>query len=182
MKIFGHVAGGYLVSRMVTKYMPIPDSERSKWLILGAVAGTIPDWDYLWYAWQKRGLAYSSDFRHHTWITHTFPFHWLIAGILYWIGGYQHSRTLQDGAKVIAAATTAHLLQDMVGSGDGIMLFYPFSKKHIGVGLMNLHGDEWNRAYMKSPYYGIELGIGAIAILTALVDVFRKLRGAKDKK
>ena len=174
MKLFGHASGGYLAARLVTKSMDLSDSERKRLLIFGAVAGTLPDWDYLWYAYQKRGFAYSNDFRHHTWITHTFPFHWLITVLFYAFGLLRKNNKIKNGAIVLAAGTTTHLLQDMIGTGDGIMLYYPFSKKMTGIGLLNVHGDEWERAYTKSPYYLVELAFRTAAIIAVLFDIFKK--------
>jgi len=174
MKLFGHASGGYLAARLATKSMGLSESEREKLLVIGTVAGTLPDWDYFWYAYQKRGFAYSNDFRHHTWVTHTFPFHWLIATLLYVFGLLRKDKQLKNSAVVLAAGTTTHLLQDMVGTGDGIMLYYPFSKKMTGIGLLNVHGDEWERAYTKSPYYLVELAFGAVAIIGVLFDIFKK--------
>jgi hypothetical protein len=174
MKLFGHASGGYLASRLVTKSMDLSDSEKKRLLILGAAAGTLPDWDYFWYAYQKRGFKYNNDFRHHTWITHTFPFYWLIAGLFYAFGLFKKDKKIKNSSIVLGAATTTHLLQDMLGTGDGIMLYYPFSKKMTGIGLFNLHGDEWERAYIKSPYYLVELAFGAFAIITVLRDTFKK--------
>jgi len=181
MKLFGHAAGGYLISRLATKSMELSKSERNKLLILGTIAGTLPDWDYFWYVYQKGELAYSSDFRHHTWVTHTFPFHWVIAGAVYLIGVFRKDKKLKNSAVVLAASTTTHLVQDMIGTGDGIMLYYPFSKQMTGIGLLNVHGDEWERLYTKSPYYLIELAIGAFATITFLYD-FLKTSKQRDAK
>jgi hypothetical protein len=174
MKLFGHISGGYLASRLVTKSMDLSRLERKRLLILGAVAGSLPDWDYFLYACQKRGFKYSNDFRHHTWVTHTFPFHWLITSLFYVFGLHRKDKRIRNSAIVLVAGTTTHLLQDMIGTGDGIMLYYPFSKKMTGIGLFNLHGDEWERAYTKSPYYLIELAFGALAIIAVLLDTFKK--------
>ena len=174
MKLFGHASGGYLAARLVTKSMDLSNSERKRLLILGAVAGTVPDWDYLWYAYQKRGFVISNDFRHHTWITHTFPFHWLIAGVIYAFGLLKRDKKIKNSAIILAAGTTTHLLQDMIGTGDGIMSCYPFSKKMTGIGLFNVHGDEWERAYTKSPYYLVELAFRVVAIIAVLFDLLKK--------
>jgi len=174
MKLFGHASGGYLAARLVTKSMDLSELDRKRLLIFGTVAGTLPDWDYFWYAYQKRGFAYSNDFRHHTWITHTFPLHWIIAVLFYAFGSLRKNEKITNSAIVLAAGTTTHLLQDMIGTGDGIMLYYPFSKKMTGIGLLNVHGDEWERAYTKSPYYLVELAFGACAIIAVLFDTFKK--------
>ena len=174
MKLFGHASGGYLAARLVTESMDLSESDRKRLLIFGTITGTLPDWDYLWYAYKKRGFAYSNDFRHHTWITHTFPFHWSMAVLFYAFGLLRKNKNITNSAIVLAAGTTTHLLQDMIGTGDGIMLYYPFSKKMTGIGLLNVHGDEWERAYTKSPYYLVELVFRAVAIISVLFDTFKK--------
>jgi hypothetical protein len=75
---------------------------------------------------------------------------------------------------LIAAGATVHLLQDTIGSGDGIMLFYPLSKRKYGIGLIGLHGNEWNAKYTKSRIYLVELAICLIGGLTFVFDMFRK--------
>lgn len=173
MKIFGHAAGGYLASRIATKIMDLSEVEEKKLLITGTIGGTLPDWDYFWYLYQKGGVEYGSDFRHHTWITHTFPFYWLLASMVYIFGYFKKSKKIKKTAIILGVSTTTHLIQDMIGTGDGIMVFYPFSKKMTGIGLLNVHGSEWDRAYTSSPYYLIELAIGTVAIITFLINVFK---------
>lgn len=174
MKIFGHAAGGYLATRLLTKAMKVSDTQKNRLLIWGTIAGTMPDWDYFWYAIQKGGFAYSTDFRHHTWITHTFPFYWFLSAVLYGLGIWKKKDELKQGAAVMAVSTSTHLVQDMIGSGDGIMLYYPFSKSMTGIGLLNVHGDEWNRVYSSSPIYLIELGIIFLAAISFFLDLIKR--------
>lgn len=148
--------------------------QRRKLLVFGSIAGTLPDWDYLFYAIKKRGFAYSNDFRHHTWITHTFPLYWSIASLIYLLGVIQKNKAYKNSAAVFAASTSVHLMQDAVGSGDGIMFFYPFSKKMNGVALIGLHGDEWEAKYVSSPIFRLELFIRILGIFTFLYDLIKR--------
>ncbi len=172
MKIEGHLAGGWLVSKSIVDCMkPATKKERGSLLGLGVFAGVLPDLDFLWYLWKKRGLTYENDFRHHTWITHTFIFYWIPAGFLFLIGSWLDHNQLKRGAVILAAGTTTHLMQDMVGSGDGIMIAYPFSRKMVGIGLLKKHGKEWLEAYVHSPYYRIELGIVGLGLISLISEI-----------
>ena len=174
MKIQGHLAGGWLITRTIVNSMACSKSQRRKLLVFGSIAGTLPDWDYLFYAIKKGGIAYSNDFRHHTWITHTFPFYWSIASLIYLLGVIQKNKTTKDSAVVLAASTSIHLLQDAIGSGDGIMFFYPVSKKMNGVALIGLHGNEWEAKYVSSPIFRLELFLRILGILTFVYDLIKR--------
>lgn len=173
MKLSGHAAGGLIITRVLFGVLkPGSYSERLRFLISGAVAGTLPDWDGLLYIAQKKQLRMESDFRHHTWITHTFPFHWTISGILYLLGSLYRNRSLKKNALIVGASTTAHLVQDTIGTGDGIMLLYPYTKKMYGIGLSNLHGAEWESDYVKRPIYIIERGLKFLAGMILMYEMF----------
>jgi len=175
MNLPGHIAGGWLVSQNLVKFLkPKSKKEHRKLLILGTIAGTIPDWDYILYAVRSGALKYEGDFRHHTWITHTFPFYWVIAILVFLIGIFRNNKSLQKEGAIFAAGTTTHLLQDAVGSGDGIMFLYPFSKRMFGIFLSGLHGKEWYRNYVKSPIYIVELLLIFFAVITFLYDLIRR--------
>jgi hypothetical protein len=174
MKIAGHLAGGWLVSRWLINKSELPITEKRQLLALGTLAGVLPDLDYLWYAYKKGRFEYKNDFRHHTWISHTFPFYWIPAAVLYGIGVLRRKSKLKLYASFLAAGTTVHLLQDTIGSGDGIMLLYPISKRMYGIGLSGLHGDEWNAKYVESPVYKIELSVCLLAAVTFLYELFKK--------
>jgi len=174
MRLPGHIAGAWIASKFIIDRLDISSSqERNNLSLLSAVAGTIPDWDYLWYVYKKMGIKYEGDFRHHTWITHTFPFYWVISGLIYFVGIVRNKPSLKKQAAVFAVATSTHLAQDMVGSGDGIMALYPLSKNMYGVGLSGLHGKEWNDNYVKSPSYLIEIGLVIVACMMFILGLFR---------
>jgi membrane-bound metal-dependent hydrolase YbcI (DUF457 family) len=174
MKIWGHAAGGYITSKIIIKGLNCSSSEKKNLMLLGTFAGIMPDLDFIFHIIKKRTISFGDDFRHHTWITHTFPFYWLISGIIFLIGVFREKETIKNNAKVIAASTTVHLLQDMVGSGDGIMVCFPFSRKMSGIGLLNVHGKKWETTYSRSPIYLVELIIDAIAISSICKDLLVK--------
>jgi membrane-bound metal-dependent hydrolase YbcI (DUF457 family) len=174
MRLPGHIAGAWITSKLVIDRLDISPQERINLSLLSVVVGTIPDWDYLWYMISKKGIKYESDFRHHTWITHTFPFYWVISGLIYLVGIIIKKPSLKNQATIFAVATSTHLAQDMVGSGDGIMALYPATKKMYGVGLSGLHGKAWNDNYVKSPSYLVEIGLIIIACIMFVLSLFRK--------
>jgi hypothetical protein len=174
VKIQGHLAGGWLVTRKILKDKALSKAEYLKLLVVGTISGTLPDGDYFWYAYKKGGLEYKNDFRHHTWVTHTFPFYWLIASFIYMFGVFQKKQELKEMAKVFAVGTSVHLLQDAVGSGDGIMFLYPFSRKMSGIALLGLHGDEWEAEYVKRPIFLLERFIRVWGMATFLMDVIKR--------
>jgi membrane-bound metal-dependent hydrolase YbcI (DUF457 family) len=180
MKLSGHAAGGVIITRALFRFLkPNTNSERLKFLISGAIAGTIPDWDGLLYLMRKKQFKIESDFRHHTWITHTFAFHWVISGALYMYGRIFRKHALMKRAMMVGASTTMHLVQDTIGTGDGIMLFYPFTNEMYGIGLSNLHGNEWEADYVKRPVYNVERSLKFIAFL---ITMFELLKWVKQKQ
>jgi|APTNR8051073442_1049403.scaffolds.fasta_scaffold36173_2 membrane-bound metal-dependent hydrolase YbcI (DUF457 family) len=173
MKIQGHAAGGWLATRLFLKHLsPADRSESNHLLTLGLIGGVLPDLDYLIYVFKKGRIAYEGDFRHHTWVTHTIPFYSIAALLLYMLGAVNKNLHLKKAAKVLSISTTAHLLQDTLGSGDGIMLFYPATKKMYGIGLSGLHGEEWNQHYTKTSFYALEKFIVITAIVTFFYDIY----------
>jgi hypothetical protein len=179
MKIEGHLAGGWLISKLAVDCMrPESRADRIRLLGIGTLAGVLPDLDFLWYLWKKRGVTYGTDFRHHTWITHTFIFYWIPAAFLFIVGACMGNKRLKQASILFAAGTTAHLLQDGVGSGDGIMYAYPASRKMWGIGLIGKHGKEWLETYVHSPVYRIEKGIIGLSAISFLSEMhgLRKMK------
>lgn len=174
MLIPGHIAGGWLVTRQLTNSLgSLSGLERRRLLILGTIVGTLPDWDYIWYVIQKGRLAFDSDFRHHTWVTHTFPFYLIPAALLFLVGTIRKNRDLEHIATIFAASTSIHLILDAIGTADGIMLLYPFSKRMFGIALSGIYGKEGVVHYMNSPVYLVELTLVVIVVVTLLYDLAR---------
>ena len=177
MEIQGHLSGGLLAAEVLLLAMkPASARERLEDLAWGSFCGFLPDLDYFIYAVHKRGIKYGSDFRHHTWVTHTFLFYWLPSLALWAFGRLRKNRTIQRKAAILAAGTTAHLLQDTIGSGDGIMLFYPFSRDMQGIKLSGLHGAEWKKDYELKPVYKVEQAITAMAVVCLVFEVLHRLK------
>jgi|GEM_PF-1841484 len=164
----GHLAGGFLVSQAVTHLMGLSGAERWGMVAIGTMAGATPDADALLYFAKKRSLRIGEDFKHHAWVTHTLPFHWAIAVFLHMLGLYLGNLFLSRAAILYAATATCHLLMDVLGSGDGIMLAWPFSKRFMGIGTLHVHGKNWLRLYRKSPVFRVERCIRYAALLVLL--------------
>jgi hypothetical protein len=179
MRIQGHIAGGVLTTGVVLSILKPPIQVADKLLILGALAGSLPDWDILIYFLKKRAIKYDTDFHHHTWITHTFPFYLVPALILYLVGVFSSTVYLQWSAIVFFLAAATHLVQDMYGSGDGIMVYYPFSRKMEGFELTGTHGPEWMKQYLKSRAFRVEQAtVFAAIIFVACYILFRIFQSA----
>ena len=75
MRIQGHIAGGILATSIALTAIRPSFEVADRLILLGAIGASVPDWDILIYILKKRAFVYDTDFRHHTWITHTFPFY-----------------------------------------------------------------------------------------------------------
>lgn len=156
MRIQGHIAAGYLVSQSLSAVLPIAADERLALLTLGTIAGALPDFDALYYFAKKKALMLGDDFRHHQWVSHTLPPYLLLTALVFIFGWATKSTLLQNASILLGASVGAHFLMDMVGTGDGIMILWPFSQRMVGIGKMNVHGMIWKRKYEASPYVWIE--------------------------
>lgn len=169
MRFQGHAAAGYIVSQAFIAASTLPPEKSLLLTAVGTVAGFLPDLDSLYYFARKRELRFDTDFTHHTWITHTFPPYLLISALALWQGVISGNEILQGSAKLLIISTGIHLLLDMVGSGDGIMIAWPISRRMFGIGLLGVHGMEWKRRYEASGYVWIERAIlfGALLLLVS---------------
>lgn len=173
MRVQGHIAGGFLSAGMcVSAIRPAP--QVADWLLfVGAFSGALPDLDALYYLIKKPRSANDEDFRHHTWPTHTFPFYVVPGLAVLGAARILGFAWLQWGVVVFLAGTCMHLVQDMFGSGDGIMLFYPFSKRMFGIELTRSHGRSWLLDYRRTRSFLFErvLILVAAAVLCVYIVV-----------
>lgn len=172
MRTPGHMAGSYIVVREVVNHMPASVPNPTLLIVLGTLAGALPDLDYFYYAIKSGGLKYETDFQHHKWISHTFPFYIIPGAMIYLLGFWLNSPIVKSISLVVTVGAVIHLLLDMVGSGDGIMWAWPFSKRMDGVHLLNVHGKEWAKVYAKHPISWVERTIIIIALFFLVFDVF----------
>ena len=157
MTPLGHLAGGYLASRVLLNQIDPKPTDRKLLLVAGTVAGILPDADTLYYVARSRSFEFGEDFDHHRWISHTLPVYWLAGLTAYLYGRLSGQRRLAQGAQVVTAATTAHLLQDTIGSGTGLMWAWPFSRRMGGIATLHIKGGRaWLEAYKTHPIVWVE--------------------------
>jgi membrane-bound metal-dependent hydrolase YbcI (DUF457 family) len=171
MRVQGHIAAGYLASQVLAAALSIPAEDRLTMLALGTLAGGLPDLDALYYFAKKKAVMLGDDFRHHHWVSHTFPPYLILTGLLFILGWGTANSCLQNASLFLGASVCMHLLLDMVGSGDGIMILWPFSRRMVGIGKLNAHGMTWKRKYEASPYIWIENTILLAAFLLLSLDI-----------
>lgn len=162
---FGHAAGGYLTGTILAV---ITKSKNAKALrIIGLVSGLLPDVDLLGYSILRKFLPLKESPYHHKWVTHTFPFYLVLGAMFTLLTGITKQTTLRRYVGVVTVSACVHLIQDMFGSGDGIQLFFPFSKRMVGVRLLSAHGREWRRRYVRDPMFLIEIAIVLLGVFVA---------------
>ncbi len=156
------LASGHLFLAVIlgTIIMSSTNSVSIEGLIIVMISGVLPDLDGLLHFIQ--GKKYDDTFRHHTWPTHTFFFYFIGFLIIFLLG-------LPLFSLLFLIGTYSHLIEDMIGSGDGIAVFWPFSKKMFGIHLINVHGREWLEKYLSFWYFR---WIERSAIIFGLLSIF----------
>ncbi len=164
MKPTGHLAGGYLATRLLLKQIN-PETDKRVLLTVGTLAGMLPDMDTLYHLARTRSLEFGADFDHHRWITHTFPFYLIPGSLVYFYGYLYDKRWLRQLSLLATTGAITHLLQDGIGSGTGLMWAWPFSRRMGGIGTLHVKGGRaWLEIYNKHPIAWVE----RLIILTAL--------------
>ncbi len=149
MFLAGHFAAGYLVTYLLLNYFHIDPFYRNTFLLLGAIAGVLPDLDVLAHFRKARSLKLGSNGEsHRDFITHA-PIVWLLIGSLIIFFGDTFSTELSG--IILILGTWTHFIIDTLEYG--IRWGWPFSKKNIAVfknaPKHNLTGKESNREYYK---------------------------------
>jgi hypothetical protein len=140
-------------------------SQARGYRLLGLLGGMLPDLDFIPYALARGRLEMGEDYNHHTWISHALPVYWL-AGAAGWLWGRKRGdERLQTASLVLAAAATAHLLQDTIGTVDGIMFAWPFSRRMIVFHSIGTHGRAWVRQYTRDPVFALEWLLVGLAVV-----------------
>jgi len=159
MIVLGHIAYPTLTFMLLAKLLNIYYTSSDLMLLM--IFSFLPDIDLLIHYVAKNGNTNEVP-QHHNWFTH-WPITYvplIIALIL-----YPHLKLF-----LITFGIYAHIMLDMVFSGDGIMFFYPFSKKYynfLSEKTKNRHGPDWFSAYRKLPIYKID--IIAFVLLVAML-------------
>ena len=170
----GHLAGAYLTGRILINRIEPQPSDRKLLLISGVVAGILPDIDTLFYVVRSRSLEFGQDFDHHRWISHTFPAYWLAGLVAYLYGRLSGRQRLAQVTLVMTVAATVHLLQDTIGSGTGMMLAWPFSRRMAGISTLHIKGGRaWLAAYKRHPVAWVERLLVVAAAVTLLAQLWK---------
>jgi hypothetical protein len=164
----GHAAGGYLTGVLFAHLFNSDPKETKLLHFLGVAGGLLPDLDLPAHLLLEKVAAVKPDIQHHTWFSHTYPFFLIPGGLLIWWARRSGRHRLAKGAAVVTAATCTHLTQDMIGTGDGVQLLFPFSKRMFGFRLFGVHGREWSRRYRRDPIFAVEITFVLVALLVFL--------------
>jgi len=167
---YTHIAEGYLVGVAATSSYKgrLSKSDLRNLIAWGILCGYLPDLDALIYFWKKRSFQIETDFRHHTWPTHTLPVYIILASVIDLWGRWFNSDKVRLAARMLLMGSAVHLLSDTLISGDGIMWKYPLDRKMTVVFNMDAHGLEFQGVVVKHPSFLIELAIIQVALLTWL--------------
>jgi membrane-bound metal-dependent hydrolase YbcI (DUF457 family) len=175
MKPPGHLAGSYLVTRLLLKKLSPAPATRPLLLALGTAAGMLPDADTLVHLLRTGSLEFEEDFDHHRWTSHTFPVYLVPGAILYLYGHLSDKPRLKQVTLLVTAGAITHLLQDAIGSGTGLMWAWPLSKRMDGICTLHVKGGRaWLEVYTNHPIAWVERLIILAALVVFVLDLFRR--------
>ena len=164
----GHAAGGYIIGTIAATLTKSDSKNREVFQLVGLFGGLLPDLDLVLYHSLRKRFNLPAQIEHHTWFTHTFPFYVVLGSFLAFGATITRQPNWLKLIITMIAGSCIHLVQDMFGSGDGIMMLYPFSKRMFGIRLLNVHGKEWRKRYTSDPIFSLELLLIIIALVTLL--------------
>lgn len=113
-------------------------------------ASNLPDIDFLWQLIRKR--KFDGSYTHHKWVTH-WPITYLPLSIF-----TIFSPSIFLRLSIFGIYT--HLFMDFFFNNQGIMPFYPFSKKStsfFSTHFNGVHGYEWFKKYTELPIFKLDL-------------------------
>jgi inner membrane protein len=157
MVLPGHLAGGYIVTTAILKFIPgteqFSNNEIALLYIIGILSGEIPDIDLLFFYLSKKINKNSKKTTHREFYTHL-PLFWLIISTLIIILGYViNSSFIILIAIILLGGTFSHLIFDSIEYG--IRWLGPFSKKHFSLLKIkeNFINDKKDITVGSIPYY-----------------------------
>ena len=158
MFITAHIAIPYIVLRIVLFLMGVDITFSQSLLFIFFCV--LPDLDVIYWVVTKRKLP-DNNFRHRRWVSHlpiTYSFLFLLL-IKY--------PTLE--MLLIILGVYSHLFLDTFASADGIMWFYPKSKRfftYFNKGMQGIHGVRWiTEGWKKTVFYKIDLLLFPLSIM-----------------
>ena len=124
----------------------------------------LPDLDFLFHKFVKK-KKFDLDFQHHKWFTH-----WPITytPLLVLLFFYPNFKLF-----LICYGIYSHLILDTFLCGDGMMWFYPFSKKFFNFfskKTKGKHGRDWLNVYKKTLIYKVDI-VAFVILLTVLFNL-----------
>ena len=131
----GHIAGGYLVTKLVIAVasahrLAVPADQASTLIATGIIAGYLPDIDMVFYLLRSRfSTVPPKNQSHRNYITHA-PLFWFAISFFVlgvgWIGSSAFTTLL---GWILFAGTGSHFLFDSIEYG--IMWLWPFSTRRF---------------------------------------------------
>jgi hypothetical protein len=131
MVLPGHLAGGYLAARwLLAVFHPgFSQIEIDSLLIVGTLAGDLPDIDLAWYSFKHLVLKSQENDDHRQYISHS-PLIWLgISSLVVLFGLIAGSIFTQFIGWMILCGTWSHFILDSIE--HGVMWLWPISKKKL---------------------------------------------------
>lgn len=129
MVLPGHIAGGYLATKIILALSQVSFSPTQTVILLtiGALIGEGPDIDLIYFYLENRRLRNRGTDNHRDYITHA-PLFWLISSTIIFIAGtIAGSIFVSFIGLVILVGSWSHFILDSIEGG--ISWFRPFSKK-----------------------------------------------------
>ncbi len=129
-----HICGSYIL--LLVYYNFFAFNESFLVTIVCLVFSLVPDLDLI-YFFRKGSVM------HHNWITHTPMPYFLLSMTIFLLFEKEIGLGILIGAM-------SHMFMDCIGSGDGIMLLWPISKRKFALFRLNSHGFEWLKKYVRN--------------------------------
>ncbi|MFC1728408.1 metal-dependent hydrolase [Nanoarchaeota archaeon] len=157
MNFMSHMSYPALLFVIISKLFGITYSISD--LLILILFAALPDFDFLFHRLVKRG-KFDAGFRHHDWFTH-WPITYLPLVVLLII--FPTFKML-----LAVLGLYSHFVLDLF-LGNGIMWFYPFSKKKYGFfKITGCHGWDWFKVYRGKLIYKFDV-IATIAIIVIVI-------------
>jgi membrane-bound metal-dependent hydrolase YbcI (DUF457 family) len=130
----GHLAGGYLMSKIILLFSRnYPLKIKKRLLLYGALISLLPDFDFI-YPLLKFGTIFTkkSVFNHHETVFHA-PFFWFLISLLIFLGGVLFKkRQIKLISLIFFGSILSHLILDSFFINHGPMWLWPFSRETYG--------------------------------------------------
>lgn len=131
-------------------------------LLLLMVFSILPDMDFFFHTLVRK-RKYDATFQHRKWFTHWPVFYSPLLVLLL----FHPSMILF----IACLGIYSHLALDTLFCDDGIMVFYPFSRKFynfLGSKFRNAHGIEWLKVYKKQRIFKLDI-LSFISLMIILI-------------